>query len=339
MPTRPTLPTAITPAKLAELVAAADNAAVENVRAGHGGPFGALLFVGDMQTGALVQIGKPACNAVLATGLPGAHAEDQILDPPHIAAHSNALRERGAQNSFVILASSAESCPSCHSKVEIFCRRLIADGLLLPGRFFLAYGATYADTLNVAGFNDAPYLADLNAADDDRLVHLCDEKNADIPAPVMEHLQNGHAVIALNDGRLFTGADARDEHFTLTPEISAIYAACRAQREDGAAEPWDLGGATLYSHTPQPGPLVYTTCQWANVTRWVTLHNGQAAPEAPDTTNADLFRLIAARPYNGAGAQAHVIHIGDFANKAQKLWQESIAREDSGLVNYNGIKG
>lgn len=334
-----TLPGTLTPDKLASLVAAADDAAVENVRAGHGGPFGALLYVGAMDTGELVQIGAPACNAVLSTGLPGAHAEDQVLDGVHIKALEEQLRERGAENSFVIIASSAESCPACHAKIEIFARRLVADGLLKKGRFFLAYGATYADTFNVAGFNDAPYLQDMNAAPEDRLVQICGIGSADIPAPVQDRMGGGHAVIATADGHVFTGTDERDKHFTLTPEVSAIYAACNHQRETGMAEPWDLKSATLYSHTPIPGPLAYTTCQWANVTRWVTLKDGTAGQEAPDTDNETLFALIAARPYNGKGTAVHIIHIDDFANKAQKLWQSEIENEDSGLVNYNGVKG
>lgn len=334
-----TLPASITPEKLAALVAAADDAAVANVRAGRGGPFGALLFMGDMQSGDLTQIGEPACNAVLSTGLPGAHAEDQVLDAPHVKDLEDTLKDKGAANSFVILASSAESCPACHAKVEIFCRRLVHDGLLEPGRFFLAYGATYDDTFHVAGFNDAPYLKDLSKAPEDRLVCICPAACADIPAPVTDHMQDGHAAIALTDGRIFTGADARDAHFTLTAEVSAIYAACRAQREDGAAEPWDLNGATLYSHTNAPGPLAYTTCQWANVTRWVTLKDGAAGREAPGISNENLFKLIAERPYNGTGTAVQIIHVGQFANKAQKLWQSEITREDSGLVNYNGIKG
>ncbi len=313
---------------LPDLVAACDAAAVHNVRAGHGGPFGASLSVYHRDTGALVPVVGPVCNAVLETGLAGAHAEDQVLQPACLRALRDALQMIGRDHAIVVLASSGESCPACYSKIEIVARALIADGVIEPGAFVLAYGASYDDTRTVAGFNDEPYHADMAGPLENRMIP-CVRGDEELPVP---------ARVVMPDGVAYDGADARTAQGTplFTPEIQAIYTACRAQKKSGLDEPWNLRRAVLYTTAPMIGPLMYAESQWANIGRIVQCDGPQTAAEAPDVSNDALFAVVAARPYNKAGTAVLVVRVTPFANLAQHEWARL---SDAGQVaHYNGIE-
>ncbi len=316
---------------LKDLVDEADTAALETVRAERGGPFGAILCLYNMKTGAVRRIGDPAGNAVLATGLASAHAEDQVLSPANIAELEARLQTAAGRDSCIVLASSAESCPACHAKAEILARILMHEGFIEPGRFVLAYGAAYHDTKMIAGFNDEPYHADMLRPASARLIAIETTRTPDraLTAPAM---------VVLPDGRHFSAHDHRERHFTLTPEVSAIRAAVLNRKHAGEKDPWNLGGAILYTHTTEPGPLAYAECQWANVTRWVGVEGGAPAHEAPDIANESLFRAVAQRPYNGPGAAVRVVQVEGFENRAQKEWKCLLDRGTPGLALYNGIK-
>jgi hypothetical protein len=320
---------------LAKLVDEADRAGIANIRAQLGGPFGSILYVANVKSGALTMIGVPCGNRVLTTALPSAHAEDQAMGPGHLGILRDVLRKQGRDDSLVIVASSAESCAACHSKAEILSRILSHEGLIAPGRFMIAFGASVHDTKIVAGLNDEPYLNDIMAPRAQRLIKIAPGA---VPENVKKLMGRDRAVVAMPDGRLFAGADERGKHFTLIPELSAIHAACLAQKKNKAPQPWKLDGAVMYSFMRDPGPLAYTACQWANVQSWVVADGGNESVEAPGIDNANLFRAVAQRPYNGAGTAVHIVHIQPFANLTQKEWRDTLARGGTSLENYNGIE-
>ena len=123
---------------LKKLVEEADLAAVENVREGRGGPFGASLNVINLENGHVLRIGQVAGNAVLETGVGSAHAEDQALSPENVRALKANLKDRDSAKTAVIVASSAESCPACQAKLEILARILVDERLIQLGHFIVA---------------------------------------------------------------------------------------------------------------------------------------------------------------------------------------------------------
>lgn len=326
---------------LKTLVEEADLQAVANVRAGRGGPFGASLNIirlADMQ---VMRIGAVAGNAVLETGLGSAHAEDQALNPQNIAALKQALCAYNPTDIAVVVASSGESCPACHTKIEILARILIHEGLLAPGHFIVAYGASYADTLAIAGFNDAPYHADINQPEEARLIPIEDMDLHALPEALRESLAQGHAVVQMGDashtGHHYIGQDQRHTHFTHTAEVSALRAAATTQKQQGHATPWDLQRAQLYTPADQIGPLTYTEAQWANIGRIIRVKAALSVlPEAPDTRNEELFKAVATRPYNNPHSVLRVVRVTPFANRGQHEWA-ALQKDNPDLKNYNGI--
>lgn len=322
---------------LKKLVEEADLAAVENVREGRGGPFGASLNVINLENGHVLRIGQVAGNAVLETGVGSAHAEDQALSPENVRALKANLKDRDPSKTAVIVASSAESCPACQAKLEILARILVDERLIQLGHFIVAYGATYGDTLRVAGFNDEPYHADMLKPEGARLIRIEDVPRDQLPGAVQFKLQHALAVVQSHGG-LFAGQDDRHIHFTLTPEVTAMRAACQAQKNKGAEEPWDLHKATLYTTTAQIGPLGYAEAQWTNIARWVRVtDSAHIAPEAPAISNNNLFRAVTARPYNNQYSALRVMRIEPFANLGQQEWARLQAQNPERLKNYNGI--
>lgn len=321
---------------LKNLVEEADLAAVANVRAGRGGPFGASLNLINLTTLDVQRIGAVAGNAVLETGIGSAHAEDQALNADHISALRTALAQTGPAQACVVVASSGESCPACHAKIEILARILLDQQLILPERFIVAYGASYADTLAVAGFNDAPYHADFNQPAEQRLIACENCALAELTPALQQALAQGHAVVEKGHS-LYHGSDQRPVHFTLTPEVSALRAAALAQKQQGHDSPWDLQRATLYTAAPQIGPLTYAEAQWANIARIVCVKDAPArAAEAPGVSNDALFRAIATRPYNNPHSVLRVIRINPFANQGQHEWAK-LQQSNPDLINYNGV--
>ena len=227
---------------LKTLVEEADLQAVANVRAGRGGPFGASLNIIQIPAMTITRIGAVAGNAVLETGVGSAHAEDQALSPENVVLLKQKLSTGSLPQQVVVMASSGESCPACHAKIEILARILLHEGLILPGHFIVAYGASYADTLQVAGFNDEPYHADFNQPEQARLIALEDINPETLSPAVTQALGTGQALVQMGDV-IFSGADQRPQHFTFTAEVSALRAA-----------------ATHQKHQGHPTPLGFTTC-------------------------------------------------------------------------------
>lgn len=328
----------IPPETLKKLVEEADAAAVENVREGRGGPFGASLNVVNLENHWVIRIGDVAGNAVLETGVGSAHAEDQALSPENIRALKATLKNRDPAKTAVIVASSGESCPACHAKLEILARLLVSEKLLRLGHFIVAYGASYADTKAVAGFNDEPYHADMLRPEGARLIRVETIARDRLPHAVQEGLLAHDCVIETSSG-LYPGSDERARHFTLIPEVTALRAACEDRKISGVSEPWNLQQATLYTTTAQIGPLAYAEAQWANVTRWVRVSGAESftPTEAPDISNNDLFSAVATRPYNHSRSALFVVRISPFANRGQKEWARLQAERPEHLKTYNGI--
>lgn len=321
---------------LKKLVDEADMAAVENVREGRGGPFGASLNIINLANHHVLRIGEIAGNAVLETGVGSAHAEDQALSPENVRALKANLKNMNTGKVAVVVASSGESCPACHAKIEILARILIDEQLLTPGHFIVAYGATYADTLHVAGFNDEPYHADMTKPESARLIRIDDATGDNLPDAVKQVLADAPAVLVTGD-HVIAGQDERRQHFTFVPEVSAMRAACQQRKQSGAAEPWDLQRATLYTRSRHIGPLTYAEAQWANIVRLVRVSGDDIVqPEAPAVSNDDLFRAIATRPYNNPHSVLRVVRITPFANHGQHEWAR-LQSINPDLKNYNGV--
>ncbi len=321
---------------LKKLVDEADMAAVENVREGRGGPFGASLNIVNLANHHVLRIGEIAGNAVLETGVGSAHAEDQALSPENVRALKANLKNMDAGKIAVVIASSGESCPACHAKIEILARILMDEQLLAPGHFIVAYGATYADTLHVAGFNDEPYHADMTKPENARLIRIENAKTEELPDAVKQALSAAPVALVTGD-HVIAGQDERGKHFTFIPEVTAMRAACQQQKQNGAAEPWDLQRATLYTHSHHIGPLAYAEAQWANIARLVRVSGaGNIQPEAPLVSNDELFRAIAARPYNNPHSVLRVVRVTPFANSGQHEWARLQSTNPS-LKNYNGV--
>ena len=312
-----------------------DAAALANIRAGSGGPFAASLLLHDQAAGAWQRIAGPCGNAVLKTALPTAHAEDQAIAPGNREKLRAALRDLGAEAAHVYLVCNGEPCPACHAKLEIFARQLQAEGLLLPARFTVAYGASYEETCDVAGFDDGAYHRDfLNPPGTGMIRQRWQEREA-LPQEVLAALQYAKAAVIAED-RIATGDGPM-------AEIAAIQNLCRRQRAENISTPWDLRRGTVYTTTETIGPLAYAEAQWANIVAWVTIPPrpdseipDAQANEAPGIDNAALFRIIATRPYTHKDSALSFLHLAPFANEAQQEWCRMV--ESGKAQSYNGIK-
>lgn len=309
---------------------ACDAAALENVRAGRGGPFAASLHVYDRGAGAWATLAGPVGNAVLETGVASAHAEDRVIVPAHVAVLRDALRRIGAAGAHVYVVSSGESCPACHAKLEILARHLLREGLVLPGRFSVVYGATYEDTMQVAGFNDIRYHDDFQVIPGTGLIRQSVITLEDLPEAVRDKLARytGAVAVVADGPALYAGGGA-------LPELAAIQVACALRQRAGVAEPWNLRGATLYSPTRQIGPLSYAEAQWANIGHWVTVDGaGPETIEVAELKNDALFAIIATRPYTHPDSALTFLHLTPFENRAQQEWRR--LHEADAVVSYNG---
>lgn len=322
--------------------------AEDNVKQGRGGPFGAALLVLD-RDGLWHEIGNLAANAVLSKGIGSAHAESEVLSPENVNILKEKLLHTGS-DSLVVIISSGESCPACHAKEEILARILVSEGLLSQGNVFVVYGASYGQTEAIAGFNDKPYLEDMQKDACFRLIKQQIMDISDLPAPVRSIFETSTeqvAVICQGEKVSGIGHDQRRFNIMATSEVVAIWEACLKQKKDGTESPWDLGGAVLYTPTPVVGPLEYAESLWANITRRVSVNYPQsvdwATQEVPDLANNDFFQLIASRPYNEAGGFVTVLYLGqNFKNRAQYAWKEKIEAEKriygTEKSLYNGVK-
>lgn len=317
--------------RLKSLLAACDDAAVENVRAGKGGPFAASLHIYDQAEDEWITLAGPVGNAVLETGLASAHAEDRIITPDSVSRLKMCLGARPGSQIYAV--SSAESCPACHAKLEILARDLIRERLIAPGAFTVAYGATYEDTESIAGFNDAPYHNDFQLPPGTGLIRQETMAVAAVPDAVRVEFETclGRCAAVVLEDRIYKGEGAK-------PEVSAIQAACHARKEYGINDSWDLKRATLYTWTRDIGPLAYAEAQWANIGRWVTVLHGNAAHaqtiESEGIKNGDLFRVIGARPYTHPDSALRFLHVTPFENRGQQEWR--LLCESGNVRIYNG---
>ncbi len=328
------------------LLNAADESALEAVKAGRGGPFGAVLAVGDLKTMNYVRVGEIGSSAVFSTGMASAHAEDQALCPDNVRAAMSTLREwdNKGMNPSVILASSGQSCQACHAKEEIVARHLIRQKLIDRKGFIVAYGATFGAAADIAGFNDLPYVLDLIRYDREPSSSVSMVRHkvleiAETPSAVrecFERLGNAPvAVIARGNDILAVGENSRSAFDLIaTPEITAIRRACAKQKAEGSQTPWKLEGAALYT-TSDLGPLMRGEAQWAAIGDIVSIKGfGRASTqETPDMPNRDLLHSLA-QGYNHDGSVLRVVRVSNYANKAQRLWQTMISEEKAPL--YNG---
>lgn len=171
-------------AHLLELLHESDDFAVQTVNAGQGGPFGSRLFGINRQTHEIQPITGHVANAVLSTGLSNAHAEDQNKTPELQRATFDFFRNNRWQDGWSLLeVSTGESCTSCQSKQEIMSRILRQHDLLDPTdpeAYSVVFGASYKDTEEVAGFNDAIYGEDMNKPEGERLIQIVRADLADL---------------------------------------------------------------------------------------------------------------------------------------------------------------
>lgn len=306
-----------------------DAAALGNIRAGGGGPFAACLLMHDRGTGEWQKIAGPCGNAVLLTGLPTAHAEDQVIAPQNQEKLRTWLHACGAARAHVWVVCNGEPCPACRAKLEILARQLRAEGLLHPGFFTVAYGASYEDTCDVAGFDDGAYHRDFLKPPGTGMIRQKFVAWESLPEEVAVQLQPGGAVVAA-DGRVIAGEGPM-------PEISAIQNLCRIRHDVGEPMPWDLRRATLYTHARSIGPRAYAEAQWANVAVWASVGDAvEESAEAPGINNAALFSIIATRPYMHPDSALGFVQLSPFQNKAQKEWRRMM--ESGAAQPYNGIK-
>ena len=297
-----------------------DQAALDNVRAGQGGPFAASLHLRHVVADSWITVVPPCCNAVLKTGLSSAHAESCLIAESNIEKLKNALADHELDSVEIYLVSSAESCPACHAKLEVLARRLVHDGYLAPGRFHVVYGATYEETESIAGFSDAPYHQDFQKDPGTGLVkQICAIPGDSLLSPVESIIRREHASCAV----VLSGKDI----VTATGHMSetrAIQKMSQLKKDRGDSAPWDLSGSVLYTRTRSIGPVAYAECQWAHIGQWITVDDGGDAghPEAPDISNHDLFRVVATRPYTHPQSALRFLRIQPFANLAQKEWRK-----------------
>lgn len=354
------------PAFLAQQLEATDAFATENVRKGHGGPFGAALHIIDLDTGNATQIGTLAANAVLKTGIASQHAEAEVLSPDNqrsLREQLTILRSQNRTNLAVVCTSSGQSCPACQAKQEIIARDLAIDGLLEKGRFVVTYGATFEDTAQIAGFNDAPYVLDnllrLLGTNEKTMVKVKHRHISELPEDIKRRFiiaQADRRRIAVLDGAnvSVTGKDNRTHDLFATASVEAIRNACRAQTKlmnDGKSleQPWLLGNrpeqpskeAVLYTPLKTVGPLLLAEAQWAGVAKIVCVdgisHDLDAERETPDISN-NAFTHACWSGYNRDESYLTVLRLAPFENNAQIAWREKLMREGNAIL-YNGLAG
>lgn len=321
-----------------------DSFALASVEKGVGGPFGAALFLYNAKSGAAEMVGAPTGNAVLSTGCGSAHAEDRILGTDTMKILRNRLKEWASDrdNLYVVMVSSAESCPACHTKEQIVARELDHAGLLPLGHFIVFFGATYKDTAEVAGFHDAPYFEDVCNGIGEGLIKVTpkgsDELNDAVrilfrgsPDPVSAVVRDGHILSISGDRR-------NEEAPFASADYTAIQMACHDQKNNNVTQPWNLREATLYTCSPDVGPLAYTECQWANITRIIPVTDTRcgAVNDAKNISNETLGQVVGTAGYNHPQSAVVMVHLDGFANKAQNGWRERMEKLGNSIL-YNGI--
>jgi tRNA(Arg) A34 adenosine deaminase TadA len=333
-----------------------DHVAAANVAAGLGGPFSASVLILTRGRKGAYRVSHtlpPTSNAVLSTGRASAHAEAQAMSPLALRSIETKLRKilttREQADPRLVFLSSAQPCMACLSKIEIFARHLASFGLLEPRHFTLVYGAPFAETEKIAGFNDYPYALDfVRAGDDERntrplLVPIERVAFRALPETLRLALSIGggaRALVVGKSGRILAfGEDERARSgLFATAECVALANASRVQRDLGMEAPWDLRGATLYTLTQDVGPLAYAEAQWYGVGRIVCVPPGARGlllaqtHESRDCRNAFLFSALA-DGFNNPKSALAVFRDETHENVAQEAWFLKTDR-----TMYNGTK-
>jgi len=335
--------------RLAELLKRLDAFAVDSVRSGRGGPFGAELLVHDATTDQLISLSGPRGNAVLAKGIASAHAESEALTPDCAAQALTILRERPTHQLHLIQASSAESCPACRAKQMVFLAHLQAQGWPTGTLLQVTFGASYEETEAVAGFNDKIYHDDLLGLLDPPLLRVTKALSADLPQDVLSALASAEAVLAFPDPAdatrrlILAEAQARLSDPLQPSAIRLLHRASALRRDAGSETPWTLGAdgpARLYLSGGPVGPLTYTDAQWAGISEICCVTDlPPAAQEVPQIDNAALMAR-ARLPYNADGTplQVRQLRTGThgLTNTAQQIWRDEVLSRDPSRL-YNGI--
>jgi tRNA(Arg) A34 adenosine deaminase TadA len=336
-----------------------DKTAIEGVNAGLGGPFGSSVVVyyqnqfTGQQEGYRVSIDH---NRVVSTGYPGAHAENNAL----VAAREQLVKFlRTHPDSFVVVYSSAESCPECRSKLETVARFLEHEGLLQPGNFYCVYGATFEDTEKIAKFNDAAYLADLKRAEGDRsikveVVSVAQAVQMDGYGKIARALSGlkAHMAFIVDTSTKVVfgiGEDETAERGVLATAVSAaVRDAGKGRSLAGIPQPWNLQGATLvvtYGAKEGIGPRTYTTGLWANLGGIVTidgldLPKGTQYSEAHGISNSNFFEVIKGS-YDHPQARVITVPAPQVREelRAQRHWRSLLDSERiPAIAVYNGLR-
>lgn len=317
---------------------------VSNGNAPRGGPFCALLAIA-REDGTIEPIGLPCANEVIKSGVPSRHAEHEALSPVSYALLLDKLSKlkKAGEKACVVLFSSAQSCTTCHTKQEIAARDLLRRGLIAPGRFISLYGASYDETLKIAGFDDKIYAEALVARADDPVLPVLPFHEA--PGAVQRLFSEAEkplAVIAQDERLYATGTEARtDVDLFATAETVALRNACLKCRQEGAPESWKVSG-TLYTTNREIGPLLFSEAGWTNVADIVRLEMPESLKnrqfetrETPGLSDGDFLRIVAGG-YAHPDRAVRVFRDMSFENKAQDAW--AVLVKDGRASLYNGAK-
>ena len=327
----------------------ADATAIQGVNAGYGGPFGAVLRVYYPNGGEMLTYDfADTHNRVRSTGFPGAHAEHNAME---LAIQNGLYEFLGTHpGSAVVLFTSGESCSNCRTKEEILARDLIANGLIQPKLFIVYYGATFDDAKQLAGFNDAPYLADFQKPPNDRKIPVEIK-----PLARSTPKDTGHFVqVFRNNETLAAVLNGISERSVLHNYATmAIETATALQLQNDQSMPWDLNGANLMIYQGHDkitianaviGPLTYATAQWANIGKIVLAYHpdilhGKPAQDTDNIDNKNLFPIVAG-PYDQSDAVV-TFATSSVRNKllAQRHWGELLRTGQLPPTTlYNGMK-
>ena len=249
------------------------------------------------------------------------------------------------------MVSSGQSCTTCHSKQEIAARALIGQGLIENNVFATLYGATYDDTYQIAQFYDAQYADAMRyfSCDPESPHNLIQSKTVDydqLPEQLRKifgEATSATAVVMRNDKIYATGNDGRDQfNLYATPEVSAVRAACRWNREkDGVFASWEVDG-DLYTTSESIGPLLFGEIGWTNIkTVWHVRMPLDLAHKRFDTretvgNNSKVLDIVSGG-YHEKLASIAVVRDHRFVNTAQPMWSRVLKANDQILYNGSAV--
>jgi len=311
-----------------------------------GGPFSAVMGISSGED--LVLLSESCVNEVLLTGIPTQHAEDRAMRPEIYEKAITILSDfKKAKKEVVVWGfSSAEPCPTCLTKFVIMASDLTKRGLIKAGNFAVVYGASYEDTLKIAGFNDQLYAKNLKnfsiyPHSQNHPLKVIQIERPRVPDAVWKLFIKAKKPMACiaRDGRIVAiGEDMRSPYDPFsTPEVVAINNACLNLRAKGIQEPWKADLGEMYTTSPI-GPLGYASAQWTSIkyiNKVVLPINQSGSPhiasEVEGRQNTDLLKIVARGKNNGV---VRLVHYSKYPNESQLLWRDVIAVHPQAI--YNG---